>query len=57
MINIFASQLFSYTFRSSTVHTISIGRALVDYQHEKQMGDFLQSNVLEQYLSNVLWPD
>ena len=30
---------------------------LVDCQHEKQTGDFLESNVLEQYLSNMLWPD
>ena len=30
---------------------------LVDCQHEKQMGDFFESNVLEQYLSTVVWSD
>ena len=29
---------------------------LMDCQHQKQMEDFLESNILEQYLSNVLWP-
>ena len=43
--------------RRALVHTISIGRALVDCQHKTQMGGFFESNVLEQYLSNVLWPD